>query len=77
MSTRGVSVAGVTVADMGQNRIHTCTFFDDGGPELLCVCGGRGLWVVEEDGGGSLVVLVDDETTADVVVLRRELAVSA
>ncbi len=64
---------------MGEQHLHTCVFFDDGDPELLCVCGGRAMFVVEEEGAeGMVVVLVDDDVTpADVYTLRQELAVSA
>ena len=61
----------------GRPHVHTCVFFDDGDPELLCVCGGRGLYVVEEGEGMVVVLLDDDVTPADVITLRRELAASA
>jgi predicted amidohydrolase len=67
---------------MASDRTHTCIYFDDGGPELLCVCGGRGVILVEDDASeGMLIALLDEEPTAgtrpEVLVLRRELAVSA
>jgi hypothetical protein len=81
MSPVVVSVAGTTVAGMGTERIHTCIYFDDGDPELLCVCGGRGMILVEDDDSeGMLVALLDDVDISPAqvtVTLRRELAVSA
>ena len=72
-------MVGVTVGGMAENGIHTCIFFDDGEPELLCVCGGRGLYLVEGDEGeGTFVVLLDDDVApGELVMLRQELAVSA
>ena len=72
-------MVGATVGGMAENGIHTCIYFDDGEPELLCVCGGRGLYLVEGDEGeGMLVVLLEDDVApGELVMLRQELAVSA
>jgi hypothetical protein len=80
MSAPGVSVAGASVVGMATHR-HTCTFFDDGdGLELVCVCGTRGLHLVDDDApDGMLVLLLDDaDLPVDVVLVEpRRLAVSA
>ncbi len=75
-------MTAATVGDMASDRTHRCTYFDDGGPELLCVCGGRGMILVEDDASeGMLIALLDDAPDPaprpQVVELRRELAVSA
>lgn len=65
---------------MARTHVHTCTFFDDGEPELLCACGTRGLLLVDDDApDGMLVVLLDDvDLPIDVTLVeRRELAASA
>lgn len=46
---------------------HTCVFFDDGEPELLCVCGGRAVAVLDVD--GETVVLVELDEGDDVTAL--------
>jgi len=73
-------VAGSTVGRMARDHVHRCTFFDDGDPELVCVCGSRGYVLVDDDApDGSLVVLLDDaDRPVDVaLVAPRELAASA
>jgi hypothetical protein len=75
-----VSVAGVTVDGMARIHVHRCTFFDDGDLELVCVCGSRGLVLVDDDApDGALVLLLDDaDRPVDVtLVAPRELAASA
>jgi hypothetical protein len=70
---------------MTSNRTHTCVYFDDGGPEHVCVCGSRALLVLDEDGTeGVLVALLDESTTVTALTARAqvpartgELAVSA
>ena len=65
---------------MTRSHIHRCTFFDDGDLELVCVCGTRGVVLVEDDAPeGMLVVLLDDaDLPVDVALTApRELAVSA
>ena len=74
-----VSVAGATVDDMADIRIHTCIYFDDGA-EHLCACGSRAMYLVEEDGMDAVLVeLLDTTASAPVVAadFARELAVSA
>lgn len=61
---------------------HTCVFFDDGEPELLCVCGVRALAVLDDDGETVVVVRLDDDATVTVLpstapARSRVLAVSA
>ena len=59
---------------------HLCTFFDEGGPELLCVCGARRFLLVDDDDpDGMLVALLDDrDVPVDVTLTQpRELAASA
>ncbi|WP_298455684.1 hypothetical protein [uncultured Cellulomonas sp.] len=61
---------------MATTRIHTCTYFDDGGPELLCCCGARGLYLVEDgDTDALLVALLDDAPIAGST--REDFAISA
>ena len=71
-----MSVGGATVGGMAANRVHICTYFDDGGAEHVCPCGSRAFYVIDEDGTEPVLVVLDD---ADVVELpaHRELAVSA
>ena len=85
----GAWVAAVTVGGMATDRIHRCIYFDDGGPELLCVCGGRGMVLVEDEGSEALLVallddgdrghedVLSDEPAPVTLTYRRELAVSA
>ena len=82
-----VSVARTTVGGMTTrtttrttSRVHTCTYFDDGGAEHLCSCGSRAFYLTEHDGvlDGTEPVLVVLEDGSAVAGLRsRELAVPA
>lgn len=61
---------------------HTCVFYDDGEPELLCVCGSRAVAVL--DAHGETVVLVELHEDATVPALpstaparSRVLAITA
>lgn len=47
---------------MTSNRTHICVYFDDGGPEHVCVCGSRALLVVDEHTGESVLVALLDES---------------
>ena len=51
-------------------RTHTCVYFDDGEPEMLCVCGGRALLLL--DGETEIFLAVD----AGAVRPRDELTVA-
>lgn len=65
---------------MTRTSIHRCVFFDDGGPELLCVCGARAVAVPDADGEGTLLVALDAEVASVTVTrsaARTELAVPA
>ena len=62
---------------MATTRIHTCTYFDDGDVELLCVCGARRLYLVEEDGEPVLVALLDEDADVTLTSTRDEFAISA
>ena len=80
MSRPGVWVARLTVGAMTTTRIHTCTYFDDGGAEHLCACGSRAFYLAEEDGAEPVLVVLDDSPPATqrrVGSYPRELAISA
>ena len=71
---------------MTSNRTHICVYFDDGGPEHVCVCGSRALLVLDDGGtqGGVLVALLDESAPVTALTARGrtrardgELAVSA
>lgn len=68
-----MSVPGVSVGDMAHSArtTHTCVFFDDGEPELVCVCGGRAIVLTDGDD----VVLLPVEVTVEAA--GRELALTA
>lgn len=36
---------------------HTCVYYDDGWPDLTCVCGERAALLVDDDGDVTLAVL--------------------
>lgn len=42
-----MSEVGSTVRDMSK---HICVYFDDGGPEPVCVCGERIVVLMDEHG---------------------------
>jgi hypothetical protein len=80
MSRLGLWVARLTVGGMTTTRIHTCTYFDDGGAEHLCACGSRAFYLAEEDGAEAVLVVLDDGppvTQRTVGSFARELAISA
>ncbi len=59
---------------------HRCVFFDDGGPEYLCVCGARAIAVPDPSGDGTVLVEVDVEVASVTVArtgARTDLAISA
>lgn len=58
---------------------HTCVWFDDGEPELVCVCGARAVAVLEDDGETVVLVPVDDDATVTALPspARGALAVPA
>lgn len=65
---------------MTRTSIHRCVFFDDGGPEHLCVCGARAVAVPDVDGEGTVLVPLDAEVASVTVaraVARTDLAVPA
>ena len=43
---------------MTRSHIHRCTFFDDGDLELVCVCGTRGVVLVDDDAPEGMLVVV-------------------
>lgn len=56
-----MSVVVRTVGDMSSAR-HECLWFDDAdGVELLCVCGGRAVAVVDEETGDVVLAVLADE----------------
>lgn len=65
IATRGGRIAAVSVVVrtvVCMSGRHVCTWFDDAdGVELLCVCGGRAVVVVDDETGDDLLVVLADE----------------
>lgn len=63
---------------MTSTRTHTCVYFDDGEPELVCACGSYAVRL-DEPGFEDVLVALDDGRVADLAAAggQERYAVSA
>lgn len=48
---------------------HICVYFEDGWPDLTCVCGERAVLIADDDGETVAVPLGEPAATADPLLL--------